>query len=569
MRSLVLSLKKLYPRENLDIARVLNYYRYGSLMITSIFYFGGPPAAPWFLKLGVSLCLLLEAVIFTRVFQAGGGKFLQKTLIIIETAGLAFILIFTGGLDSPFLWYAINPILVAATLLPVYFCWSMMASFLALAFSLHRFRLYSLEPNTALWPDRSNFILIFILITLAAQLFNHLISKLSRQAEVMAKQFEHTKSLYQSIEVMSNPSDPKEIVNLFASYSKALTEAEKVIVWTELEIGHKSPQIKVLYAVRGPRHVLKEEIWYAYLKQLFKKRESTWKTDIVSLPADAANRGTLITVQIKSNTQIFGLLSTFHQSDKDLAETEKTLHFLADLCAVVLEKRSMELLTEELALTDEKDRIAGEIHDKVTQNIFGLVYGLDCLIKQTHFDETLQQRIRVMQKTAQQSLRDLRDSIYNLSSLKNNGRPFTDEIKSYLYNLGQLNDIDVEFHCKNSHLPIKPADRSALYRVIREATANSVRHGLCKKIQVHLDVQDGRLKLDILDNGRGFDLETAEKSNSCGLGLINMKEQARILGGKILISTTPGAGTRVTLEATGWIEPLNYYQQEALVECGS
>ena len=169
MRKLLEFMRKINPGDSLNIGTVLNYYRYGSLLITSIFYFGGPPAAPWFLKTGVSLCLLLEAVVFTRLFKANGDKIMQKALVAIETAGLAFILIFTGGLDSPFLWYAINPILAAATLLPFYFCWSMAAAFLVLAFSLHRFRLYSLEPDLPLWPDRSNFILIFILITLAAQ----------------------------------------------------------------------------------------------------------------------------------------------------------------------------------------------------------------------------------------------------------------------------------------------------------------------------------------------------------------------------------------------------------------
>ncbi len=393
-------IKKLYPGDSQNIGTVLNYYRYGSLLITSLFYFGGPPAAPWFLKTGVSLSLLCEAIIFTRLFKAGGGKFMQHALVAIETAGLAFILILTGGLDSPFLWYAINPILAAATLLPHYFCWSIAAAFLALAFSLHRFRLYSLEPDLPLWSDRSNFILIFILITLIAQLFNYLIGKLCRQAEVMAKQFEHIKSLYQSVEVVSHSSEPKEIVNLFASYSKALTGAIKVIVWLEIALGLKTAHKKVFYAVRGPRRQPDEETWYPHVKKLFTRGSTDWKADIIFLPDGHGGRGALVTVPIRSNTTVYGVLSAYQHGDRNLSETEKTLHFLADLCAVILEKRSMEILAEELMLNDEKDRIAGEIHDKVTQNIFGLVYSLDCLIKQQQLGEELQQRIRAMQKNS-------------------------------------------------------------------------------------------------------------------------------------------------------------------------
>ena len=567
MRNLLLFFKKLYPGDSQNIGTVLNYYRYGSLLITSIFYFGGPPAAPWFLKTGVSLCLLLEAIVFTRLFKANGGKIMQKALVAIETAGLAFILIFTGGLDSPFLWYAINPILAAATLLPFYFCWSMAAAFLTLAFSLHRFRLYSLEPDLPLWPDRSNFILIFILITLAAQLFNHLISKLSRQAEVMAKQFEHIKALYQSVEVISHSSEPKEIINLFASYSKALTGAIKVIVWSEMALGLKTPQKNVLYAVRGPRRQLSEETWYPHIKVLFTKVNTDWESDVVFLPDGSGGRGALVTVPIKSNTTVYGLLSTYQCGDRNLPEIEKTLHFLADLCAVILEKRAMEILAEELMLSDEKDRIAGEIHDKVTQNIFGLVYGLDCLLRQQQLDLELQQRIRVMQKTAQQSLRDLRESIYNLSSLKKDRQPFLDEIKNYLYNLGQLNDVRVTLQGFEGSLAVKPAARSALYRIIREATSNSIRHGLCKNIQVCLDVQNERLRLEISDDGRGFDPQALKQNDRCGLGLINMQEQARLLGASLSVESNPGSGTRITLD-TAPEQPLHKPYRQDVLACG-
>ena len=567
MRKLLEFMRKINPGDSLNIGTVLNYYRYGSLLITSIFYFGGPPAAPWFLKTGVSLCLLLEAVVFTRLFKANGDKIMQKALVAIETAGLAFILIFTGGLDSPFLWYAINPILAAATLLPFYFCWSMAAAFLVLAFSLHRFRLYSLEPDLPLWPDRSNFILIFIQITLAAQLFNHLISKLSRQAEIMANQFEHIKSLYQSVEVISHSSEPKEIINLFASYSKALTKAIKVIVWSEIAMGLKTAYKSVLYAVRGPRGQLKEEIWYPHIKKLFTTVNTNWKTDVVFLPDGSGGRGALVTVPIKSNTTVYGLLSTYHYGDRDLAEREKILHFLADLCAIILEKRAMEILAEELILSDEKDRIAGEIHDKVTQNIFGLVYGLDCLLKQEQLGEEPRQRIRVMQKTAQQSLRDLRESIYNLSSLKNKRQPFLDEIKTYLYNLGQLNDVRVTFHCFEDSPALKPAARSALYRIIREATANSIRHGFCKNIDVLLDLKDEKIRLEISDDGRGFDPKAAERNDRCGLGLINMKEQARLLGTRLSVESSPGSGTRIILDTAPEQEGRSLNGREVLT-CG-
>lgn len=548
MLGITIPLKKTFYRENLDTGSLLSLYRYGSLLITSLFYFLGPPPAPWYLKAGVSVCLLAEALAFTRVYQANGGKFARHILIAIETTGLALLLIITGGLDSPFLWYAVNPILLAVTLLPIYFCWSMAAAFLTLAFSLHQFRLYSLEPSAPLWPDRSNFILIFILITFAAQLFSYLISRLSRQNMLVEKQIRHIKSLYEAIDVLSRHSSPKEIINLFASYSKALTGAVKAIVWMEMDLGLKEPQTNVLYAVRGPRRILVEETWYNYIKQLFETGNTDWETDIYSLPADAESKGALLSVRIRSNTRFYGLLSTFHQDDSNLKEVEKTLHFLADICAMLLEKRSAEALAEELLLLDEKDRIAGEIHDKVTQNIFGLIYGLDYLIKQEDISEPVKQRVRLMQKTAQQSLRDLRESIYNLSSTRQNNQPFSEELKTYLHNLGQVNDVNVDFTSKGNFHRLKPSAQSALYRIIREATANSIRHGFCNNIQVYLGSENGGIRLSISDDGHGFNPEVLQNSDKAGLGLINMQEQAHLLGGKLQIDSVLGKGTRIYCE---------------------
>lgn len=559
-------LRNLFYRDNLDIHSLLNLYRYGSLLLTSFFYFIGPPPAPWYFKAAVSTCLLAETLVFTRVYRTNGASYLQHGLIAIETVGLALLLIITGGLDSPFLWYAINPILLAVTLQPPHFCWSAAATFLTLAFSLHRFRLYTPGPSVPLWPGRSSFILAFILITLSAQLFNHLIARLSRQTSLVEKQIQHVKSLYEAIADLSRHSDTKEIINLFASYSKVLTGAVKAIIWMEMDLGLKEPQKDIFYAVRGPRRILAEETWYSYIKQLFENKDAPWKTDIYSLPANNESRGTLLSVRIRSHTRVYGLLSTFHQDDSSLTEKEKTLHFLADICAMLQERRSAEALTEELLLSEEKDRIAGEIHDKVTQNIFGLIYGLDFLIRQEGIAEPVKERLRLMQKIAQQSQRDLRDSIYNLSSNRQSKRHFTAELGKYLHNLGLINDIDVAFSCKGNFHRLKLPMQNAVYRIVREATANAIRHGLCSHIQVELGMENGLLRLYVADDGQGFDPEAVQNNGKSGLGLINMQEQARLLGGRLLIESSPGRGTRICCKTLPERRTISLREDQAVCE---
>lgn len=550
MRVVYTSLKKQLSWEDLDLVSLLNYFRYCSLLVTSFFYFMGPPFVPFYLKAGASFCLFLEAFVFIRVYKENEGRWVRKLLIFMETIGLAFILILTGGLDSPFLWYAINPILLAVTLLPVYFCWAMVAVFLSCALFLQRFTLYGPENALPLWPNRSIFFLIFFLSTFAAQIFNYLIRRLSRQAKIMEKQLNHIKSLYEAIEVFSHHNDPQEVANLFASYSRTLTGANKVIVWVEGQFGANDPLKKNFYSVRGPMEVLSEDSWYPYIKRMFEERKTGQEIDIHRLPSGShQGLGTLITVKVKSSSNIFGVLSAYYLNNREnMDEVKNTLTFLADLCAGALEKRFLESLAEEFLLVEEKDRIAGEIHDSVTQNIFGLVYGLDMLIKKETLDEAVRMQLKLLQKTAQRSLRDLRLSIYCMSTLKSKTEPFVEEVKKYLTDLGQLNNVDVKFSCNDGFGPVNSLTRKSLYRIIREATGNAIRHGGCDSIQVFLKSHGNKLKLTVADNGCGFEPTAVEQKGKFGLGLVNMKELARNIGGELTIESVPGKGTVISCE---------------------
>ena len=537
-------LKKKLSWENADLPALLSYNRYISLLVTSLFYLIGPPQAPLYFKAGAVFCLLLEAYIFIRVYNENGSQAVKRLLVLIETIGLAFILIITGGLDSPFVWYAINPILLSATLRPTYYCWLMMTTFLVLAISLQRYSLYTSAAPVPLWPDRSFFFTVFFLSTFAAQLFSHIIAKLSRQAAIMEKQLEHIKALYEAIEVFSHHNDPHEVASLFASYSRTLTGAKKVIVWIETPSGIKNPLKESFYTVRGPKEVLSEEYWYPF-KSIFENRQAASEVDIHRLQNGKDEPpGVMITVKIKSSSNVSGVLSAYYLDEPEsMEEVKRSLTFLADLCAWALEKRLLASLAEEFLLMEEKARIAGELNDKVTQNIFGLIYGLDTLIKNEPLSENVCKQLRLMQKTAQKSLKDLRTSIYCMSSAKSDEDSFISEIEKYLLDLSQLNNVAVEFNCTGNFASLNALAKQSLDRMVREATGNAIRHGACDHIRVSLTADEDKLSLVVADNGSGFEPDAVGHGLTSGLGLINMKELARSMGGELIIESKPGEGT--------------------------
>ncbi|MGI6097717.1 MAG: sensor histidine kinase [Dethiobacteria bacterium] len=560
-------IKKLISWENPNLSSLLCYYRYCSLLITSILYLIGPPASPLYLKLGVSFSLLVEAYIFTKIYNGENEESdrNKKILILVETVGLAFILILTGGIQSPFFWYALNPILLSATLFPVYFCWAIMGIFITAAISLERFSLYHPGDAIQLWPEKASPVFIFALVTLVAQLYSYSIHKLSRQSEIMQKQLEHIKSLYEAVEVFSYNNNPQEIVSLFASYAKTLTGAKKVIVWIEAEVGLKERRKKNYYAIRGPRQVLAEEIWYPYLKQVLADIDKSRGVRKHYFTGKRGNeRGMLLTVKVCSKTNSYGVLSAYYEDPGEADEAAQTLTFLAELCAVALEKHSMEAIAEDFLLVDEKNRIAGEIHDSVNQNLFGVVYSLDTLIKDRVLSEPLRKQLRLLQKTLQRSLKELRTAIYSMSTLKNKAEPFVEEVEKYLYDLAQLNDISVNYEtlgCFNLSSQV----RNSLYRIIREATGNAIRHGSCSNIKVRLEADRSALKLTITDNGCGFTFAAIEREEKNGLGLINMQELSRNIGGTLEIESIPGRGTKVFCKIPLGQEHGNLFKEEEMI----
>jgi signal transduction histidine kinase len=87
--------------------------------------------------------------------------------------------------------------------------------------------------------------------------------------------------------------------------------------------------------------------------------------------------------------------------------------------------------------------------------------------------------------------------------------------------------------------------RREVFLIFREAIANAIKHAGCSEAAVRMAVDDGVLRLEIRDNGRGFDLD----SPTDGHGLASLRSRAAALGGSLKIVSAPGAGTIVTLEA--------------------
>lgn len=367
------------------------------------------------------------------------------------------------------------------------------------------------------------------------------------------KNLQRIASLYEAVETISMREDPREVIDLFAAYARALTGCEKVIFWMErLPEPQAGEEPSSFYAVRGKKEIFPEEQWRASLLQAWSEIRDAPRPLIQEIEIDdyfQSGRGQLVCVPVRSRARCFGMLAALQPQDRhNVEEIIQTLSFLAELSAVSIERNMADLFADKLLVIEEQNRIANEIHDSISQNLFSIVYGLDALHKKMIFLKPEQREtLATIRGLAAQTARELRLLIYRLSPRHRGDDTFLKEVKVYLDGLANLNAISIDFQVKGREEFLNQAMRRAFYRMIKEATGNAVRHGNCSEITVELEMSPFGSNLKIMDNGRGFDVSLySEPANTDGkLGLVNMRELALALQGILNIESEIGKGTIV------------------------
>jgi signal transduction histidine kinase len=195
----------------------------------------------------------------------------------------------------------------------------------------------------------------------------------------------------------------------------------------------------------------------------------------------------------------------------------------------------------QLASAAERARIARELHDAISQDLFSLRLLAGGLRKALPAGSPLHPQVEAMEQTATQTMHEMQALLLELRpvALDDAGLiPALEELcGAYRERLGVTVDADLE------PVQLAPQVEHAVLRVVQEALANAVKHAQPSRIRLRLEQQDGQVAVMVTDNGGGFDPELAEQQHGLGLGL--MRERVAELGGTLQLTSTPGNGTSV------------------------
>ncbi|MBY0012591.1 two-component sensor histidine kinase [Paenibacillus typhae] len=527
--------------------RMIAFYRYFSLSLTSLMYLLDHTGPSVIYKSLLIISLFLIAQVFVMIYRRLRTRPRVLMLAVsIEMAGVIVLTLLTGGFDSVFKLYVLNPVLIAAGSLSVYFGWSLLLSYIAVVTGFcYMFVNAAGKSLSEAVLQNGNLFLALVLAVIVMQMVNR-IKRQREEANARTNEtMEHIKSLYHIVET-SSQHDFMNIGQVITDYVVKLTKLDKALFWFAKKSGEPAPQSRQT----GWQH---EEERFLFTE--LEKHEHEWRLQREPVFKSMPGLGDFLLMPVRMSTRFVGMIGVKLESSEGLEGRRwyiQQLMFLSELSAIILERHELGVIENRLIITNEQNRIADEMHDSVSQSLFGIVYATHSL-KQTWrkmSDSELEEQIDLIHDSATRVAKELRITIYSLSSKKSGGPTWLGMVRSHLKSLSRLNDVEIELKITGDDFSLPYPYHKALFRIISEATGNAIRHGAASRVDVELSLKPKWIRLSITDDGIGFDTDllwTTSEDTTGGLGMKNMQYLTQSLGGEFHISSSENAGTRILI----------------------
>ncbi len=255
----------------------------------------------------------------------------------------------------------------------------------------------------------------------------------------------------------------------------------------------------------------------------------------------------LMWVPLVVRGRIIGLLSITNPAPRAYGPRDASLALaIARQAAVAVENARLHERARQAAVLEERQRLARELHDSVTQALYGIsLYAEAAGRALADGDATpAAANLQEIRETVQDALREMRLLLLDLRPPLLEERGLAGALQARLQAVEARAGLITELQGDGAaRLP--PETEQELYRLAQEALNNVLRHAHANRVTVRLDTCGGRAFLEVADDGVGFE---PALSGGAGLGLRGMRERAERLGGRLHVESAPGAGTRVRVE---------------------
>jgi GAF domain-containing protein len=261
-------------------------------------------------------------------------------------------------------------------------------------------------------------------------------------------------------------------------------------------------------------------------------------------PGDSQT-GSELAVPITAKGKVTAVLNVV--SDQPDAFNERdvvVLQSLANQVSVAVENAHLYQQAQQLAVMEERQRLARDLHDSVTQSLYGMALYSEAAAGQLSLGDLdrVAEHLGELQETAQEALTEMRLLVYELRAPVLEEEGLVAALQARLLAVERRLGLNTEFKVEGE-IQLQGETEEGLYRIAQEALNNALKHADARNIRLSLCQDEHIVTLEIADDGIGFDPLAAQARG--GLGLEAMRERVVELGGQLMVQTKLGEGTQV------------------------
>lgn len=259
---------------------------------------------------------------------------------------------------------------------------------------------------------------------------------------------------------------------------------------------------------------------------------------------ESARVRSLLCAPLLVRSKNLGVLLIWSEHERDFDTQDKRLaNLFANQAALALHNAHLHARNRQLAVKQERHRLARELHDSVTQSLYsiGLSAQASLRLLAQNDERRVEEPIKYIHSLSQSALTEMREHLYQLHPTVLN-TDLVEALTEHCHRLSKQYALSIKFKAE-LETSLTFDHRDALYFLVREALWNIIKHAKATQVNITLTQENNEVVVVVKDNGAGFEPSTLGGET---MGLRNMKERARLFGGSFGIQSRPGQGTRLT-----------------------
>lgn len=533
-----------------------------------------PDAGPVALPPGLVLAIAIGSALLITLFHRPLNRLLLEYPLLLGTdvAFSAGLLAVSGGTASPYYLYALSPLLAGA------FFFQMRGALLSVGLftPLYLLVLAASRPISALtlnfealFSQIASLWLMTLLFGYASQLLNRLQqahSALSAARDDLARQNVELAAAHRQLEIIHELTVSLQAApDVLSVQEKVLGAVTGKLGFSRAVVGLVNPmtdQLEQWQAHPAPPKPCREmpplhlgSDGGSLVQGLINRRTPWWSNGQPLTSNEALNawlgEGDWFILPMLLREHPIGVLLVQGGAAPG-APVDNRLAMLSPVASQAAVALGTTMLcidrARRLAVEQERNRIARDIHDTVAQSLFGMVFTLDACIKMLPDQVTrVEQELVELRELASRVRDQVRRSIFDIWPSELTLERFKSDLRKHAAQCSRPDAFHVDFRTGGDFDGLSPAIRRGLYRITQEALANSARHAGENSARVCLRVEKDQVYLSIQDQGQGFEPEAVldRASNRDRFGLQGIRERAQALDGECEILSLTGQGTLV------------------------